>query len=228
MQPYGVPMNNASVSVSAERNRVLRNTYALLGLSMIPTVAGALLGIQFRFLPSPMMGLLLFFGVSFGAFYAINRTKDSALGVVWLLAYTFFMGLWLSQLLQFALRFPNGGQAIALATGGTGVIFLGMSALATVTKRDFSFLGKFLFIGLLLAIVASVANIWLQMPALALTVSAAVCAIMSLYILFDVSRIVNGGETNYITATLNIYLDVYNLFQNLLFLILALTGNSRD
>ena len=228
MQTYDIPASRVGSLDVASRNKVLRNTYWLLGLSMIPTVAGALLGIQMHFGLSPMAGLLVFMGVAFGSMFLIERTKHTSMGVVVLLGFTFFMGLWLSQLLQFALRFPNGAQSIALAAGGTGVTFLALSTLATVTKKDFSFLGKFLFIGLIVAIVASLANIWLKIPALSLTISAAMVLVFSLYILFDVSRVVNGGETNYISATLAIYLDIYNLFQNLLFLILSLTGNSRD
>ena len=173
------------------------------------------------------MGLILFLGVSFGAFFAIEKTKHSAMGVVLLLAYTGFMGLWMSQYLQFAMQFSNGAQLIAMAAGGTGVIFFSLATLATVTKRDFSFMGKFLFVGLILAIVASLANIYFQLPALSLAISAAVILIFSAYILFDVSRIVNGGETNYITATLSLYLNVYNIFVNLLSLLTAL-GGERD
>ncbi|MCB6182820.1 Bax inhibitor-1/YccA family protein [Leeia sp. TBRC 13508] len=228
MQPYGIPAGRAGTLDSVSRNKVLRNTYGLLGLSMIPTAIGAMLGISLQFHMSPMMGLLVFMGVAFGSMFLIEKNKNNSMGVVLLLGFTFFMGLWLSQLLQVALRFPNGAQSIALAAGGTGVTFLAMSTIATVSKRDFSSLGKFLFIGLIVALVAGIANIWLQLPALALTLSAAMVVISSLYMLYDVSRVVNGGETNYISAALAIYLDIYNLFQNLLFLILSLTGNSRD
>ncbi|MEH6459725.1 Bax inhibitor-1/YccA family protein [Chitinimonas sp. JJ19] len=212
---------------SAAQNKVLRNTYSLLALTMIPTALGAWLGMEMQFMLRGWMGLILFLGVSFGAFFAIEKTKHSAMGVVLLLAYTGFMGLWMSQYLQFAMQFSNGAQLIAMAAGGTGVIFFSLATLATVTKRDFSFMGKFLFVGLILAIVASLANIYFQLPALSLAISAAVILIFSAYILFDVSRIVNGGETNYITATLSLYLNVYNIFVNLLSLLTAL-GGERD
>ncbi|WP_155845253.1 Bax inhibitor-1/YccA family protein [Chitinilyticum aquatile] len=221
------PASYGSPSLAVERNRVLRNTYALLALTMIPTAIGALAGIQMQFQMSGLMGFLVFMAVSFGAFWAINKNKNSAMGVVLLLAYTGFMGLWLSQILQFALRFSNGAQLIATAAVGTSAIFFTLATIATVTKKDFSFLGKFLFIGLVIGLLAMVANMFFAIPALSLAISAAFVLIFSLYILYDVSNIVNGGETNYITATLNLYLDVYNLFISLLNILMAFTGN-RD
>lgn len=217
-----------SGQVSAEQNRVLRNTYALLALSMLPTAAGALLGISIQFFMSPLLGILLFLGVSFGFFFAIEKTKESAMGVVLLLVWTAFMGLWLSQLLQVALQFSNGPQLIGISAVGTAAIFFTMSGIASVTKRDLSFMGKFLLIGLVIAILASIANAFFQVPALSLAISAASLLIFSAYILFDIHRIIRGGQTNYITATLQLYLDVYNVFTNLLFLLMALTGNRRD
>jgi len=147
--------------------------------------------------------------------------------VVLLLAYTGFMGLWLSQYLQVAMQFSNGAQLIGMAAGGTATIFFALATLATVSKKDFSFMGKFLFIGLILLIVASLANIFFQIPALSLTISAVAVLIFSAFILVDVSRIVNGGETNYVTATLALYLDIYNLFTSLLNLLMAF-GGERD
>ncbi|NDF04126.1 MAG: BAX inhibitor (BI)-1/YccA family protein, partial [Betaproteobacteria bacterium] len=137
---------------------------------------------------------------------------------------TFFMGLMLSRLLSVALGLGNGAQLIGVAAGGTGVIFLGMATLSTVVKRDLSSMSKFLFIGVLILMVASVANIWLQMPALMLTISVLALAIFSIFLLVDLQRIVNGGETNYISATLAVYLDVYNIFSNLLVLLMSLFG----
>ena len=214
-------------SLAAERNKVLRNTYALLALSMLPTAAGALLGIALHFSMTPLIGMLVFFGVAFGSFYAIEKTKESALGVFILLGFTGFMGLWLSQILQVALRFSNGGQMIGIAAVGTAAIFFSLSAVATVTKKDFSFMGKFLFVGLVLAILASIANIFFHIPALSLAISSIALIIFSGYILYDTSRIVNGGETNYISATLQLYLDVYNVFISLLNILMILTGR-RD
>jgi modulator of FtsH protease len=219
-----------STALSAERNRVMRNTYFLLALSMLPTAAGAILGISLQFAMSPLVGFLVFMGVSFGAFFAIEKTKESAAGVVILLAWTGFMGLWLSQILQVALKFANGAELIGIAAVGTAAIFFTLASIATVTKKkkDFSFMGKFLMIGLVVLLLAALANIFFAIPALSLTISAVAVLIFSGFILYDVSRIINGGETNYITATLSLYLNIYNLFTSLLHLLMAFTGNSRD
>lgn len=222
--------NQGSLSVPVESHRVLRNTYLLLGLSMVPTVLGALVGIQMGFsffAGSPLISFLLFMGIAFGFMWGIERNKDSGLGVALLLGFTFFMGLMLSRILQFALGFSNGGTMIAMAAGGTGAIFLVLSSLAATTKRDFSGIGKFLFAGMILILLAGIANIFFQIPALSLTIAAAAVGIFSAYILYDINRIVHGGETNYVTATLAVYLDIYNVFVSLLQLIMALTGE-RD
>ena len=219
-----------SLESALQQNRVLRNTYMLLGLSMVPTVIGALLGIQMGFsffAGSPLISFLVFFGVAMAFMWGIEKNKDSGLGVALLLAFTFFMGLMLSRILQVALGFSNGGSMIALAAGGTGAIFFTMATVATVSKRDFSGMGKFLFIGLIVILLAAVANIFFQIPALSLTIAAVALVIFSAYILYDISRIIQGGETNYVTATLAVYLDIYNVFVSLLRLIMALTGE-RD
>jgi modulator of FtsH protease len=213
-----------------QQNRVLRNTYALLALSMIPTVLGALAGVQlnFSFLAgSPVLGLLLFLAVAWGLMWGIQRNKDSGLGVLLLLGFTFLMGLMLGPILQVALGFSNGGRLIAMAAGGTGAIFFALAGVASTTKRDFSGLGKFLFAGLILLIIASLANMFFHIPALALALSAIAVVIFSAYILFDINRIVQGGETNYVVATLAVYLDIYNVFVNLLNLLMAFSGE-RD
>lgn len=220
----------ASESLALQQNRVLRNTYLLLGLSMVPTVIGALAGIQMQFsffAGSPMISFLLFLGIAFGFMWGIERTKESGWGVALLLGFTFFMGLMLSRILQVALGFSNGGSLIAMAAGGTGAIFFTLSAIATVSKRDFSGLGKFLFVGMVVILLAALANIFFQIPALSLAISAAAVLIFSAYILYDISRIVQGGETNYISATLAVYLDVYNVFVSLLNLLMAFSGE-RD
>ncbi len=216
--------------IALQQNRVLRNTYLLLALTMVPTVLGAIIGVQLRFsffAGSPLISFLLFMGVAFAFMWGIERTKNSGLGVALLLGFTFFMGLMLSRILQFTLGFSNGGSLIAMAAGGTGAIFFTMAGIATVTKKDFSFLGKFLFIGMVVVLLAAVANIFFMIPALALTISAVSVMIFSAYILYDISRIVNGGEDNYVMATLSVYLDIYNVFVSLLNLLTALTG-SRD
>jgi len=219
-----------SPELALQQNRVLRNTYMLLSLSMVPTVLGALLGVQMNFsfmAGSPFISFMLFLGIAFGFMWAIEKNKDSGVGVALLLGFTFFMGLMLSRILQVALGFSNGGSMIALAAGGTGAIFFTMATVATVSKRDFSGMGKFLFVGMIVVLLAAVANIFFQIPALSLTIAAAVVLIFSAYILYDISRIVQGGETNYVSATLAVYLDIYNVFVSLLQLIMAFTGE-RD
>ena len=222
---YGGTQGATTVQV---RNKVLRNTYWLLALSMLPTIAGAWLGVNYGFslfASSPMVSVIAFLAIAFGFMFAIERFKNSGVGVALLLGFTFFMDLMLTRLLSFVLGFSNGASLIMLAFGGTAVIFGVMATVATVSKRDFSGLGKWLFMGVLVILLASVANIWLQLPALMLTVSVLAFAIFSAYILFDVQRVVNGGETNYVTATLAIYLDLYNIFTNLLAILGVLGGN---
>jgi FtsH-binding integral membrane protein len=224
-QTYRVPGEALVV-----RNRVLRNTYWLLALSMIPTVLGAWLGVQLGFSffsGNPAIGFVLFLAIAFGFFYAIEKTKNSGLGVAILLGFTFFMGLMLSRLVGHILGFSNGTSLIMTAFGGTAAIFAGMATIATVSKRDFSGLGKWLFAGVLVILVAALANAFLHLPALYLAVSVLAIAIFSAYILFDVQQVINGGETNYISATLAIYLDLYNIFSNLLAL-LGIFGGDRD
>lgn len=217
-----------SATTVAVRNKVLRNTYWLLALSMLPTIAGAWLGVTYGFslfAGSPMVSVIAFLAIAFGFMFAIERFKNSGVGVALLLGFTFFMGLMLTRLLSFVLGFSNGASLIMMAFGGTAVIFAAMATVATVSKRDFSGLSKWLFMGVVVILLASVANIWLQLPALMLTVSVLAIAIFSAYILFDVQRVVNGGETNYVTATLAIYLDLYNIFTNLLAILGVLGGN---
>ena len=212
------------------RHRVLRNTYWLLALSMLPTVLGAWLGVQMNFAfmsGSPFLGLLAFMAIAFGFFYVIERTKNSAVGVAVLLGFTFFMGLMLSRMIGHILHFSNGASLIMTAFGGTAIIFAAMATIATTSKRDFSGLSSWLFAGVIVILLAAVANIFLQMPALQIVISAIAVVIFSAYILFDVQRVINGGETNYITATLAIYLDLYNVFVNLLAL-LGIFGGERD
>ncbi len=215
---------------SLQQLRVLRNTYFLLALTMVPTVLGALVGVQagFSFLAgSPVIGFLLFLGIAWGFMWGIERNKNSGLGVALLLGFTFFMGLMLSGMLRVALGFSNGGTLIALAAGGTGAIFVTLAGIASTSKRDFSNLGKFLFAGMILILVAALANAFFQIPILSLVISALAVVIFSAYILFDINSIVRGGETNYISATLKVYLDIYNVFVNLLSLLMAFTGQ-RD
>ena len=189
---------------------------------------GAFIGVQMHL---PMltggMGFIIFMVVAFGFMYAIEKTKNSGLGVAVLLGFTFFMGLMLTPLLTRTLGYSNGGMLIMTAFGGTATILAVMATIATVSKRDFSAMGKWLFAGVIVLILASVANIFLGLSALSIVISMVAIAIFSAYILYDVQQIINGGETNYISATLRIYLDVYNIFTSLLSL-LGFAGGSRD
>ena len=210
-----------------QRQRVLRNTYALLALSMVPTVLGAWLGVAMGgfSLGGPLMTFVAFMAISFGFFFGIQKFKDSGVGVLLLLGFTFFMGLMLSRLLSFALGLGNGAQLIGVAFGGTALIFGAMATLSSVVKRDLTNMGKWLTVGAVVLIVAALANTWLQLPALMLAVSAMAVLIFSAFILYDLKRIIDGGETNYVTATLALYLDVYNVFSSLLQLLMALGGS---
>lgn len=216
--------------LAEQRNRVLRNTYWLLALSLVPTVLGAWIGVSmgFRFFSgSPLIGFMVFMGVAFGFFFAIEKFKNSGIGVALLLGFTFFMGLMLSRLIGAVLGFSNGAQLIMMAFGGTALVFFGMATLATTIKRDLSGMGKWLMVGAIMLIVAIFANIFLKMPALAATISALAVVIFSAFMLYDIKRVIDGGETNYVTATLAIYLDVYNVFQSLLSL-LGIFGGERE
>ncbi len=213
------------------RHRVLRNTYWLLALSMIPTILGAWFGVQVgftMFAGGRLLGALLFLAIAFGFMFAIQKTKDSAIGVVLLLAFTFFMGMMLSGLIAFALHnFNNGVELITIAFGGTASILGVMATIATVSKRDFSGLGSWLFAGVIMLIIASLLATVFHFAMMAVVVSVLAIGIFSAYILYDVQRIINGGETNYISATLSIYLDIYNIFVNLLQLLMIFAGDRR-
>jgi modulator of FtsH protease len=217
-----------AASTVAERNRVLRNTYFLLALSMIPTVLGAWVGVATGLTRalSPGVGLIVFLGGAFGFMFAIEKTKNSAAGVPMLLAFTFFMGLMLSRLVGSVLGLANGAGLIMTAFAGTGAIFLGMASLSSIIKRDLGSMGKFLFIGAIMLLVAGIANMFLQSSALMITLSVLAIGIFSAFILYDLKRVQDGLETNYITATLGVYLSLYNVFQSLLAL-LGIFG-SRD
>ncbi|NYT65922.1 Bax inhibitor-1/YccA family protein [Alcaligenaceae bacterium] len=221
----------SATSAQAVRNRVMRNTYWLLTLSLIPTVLGALVGLNTGINQimgnSPGTSAIVFLIGAFGLMYLIQRNRNSSLGVALLLAFTFFMGIMLSRLLGFVLGMSNGSQLIMMAFGGTAIVFGVMASVATTSKRDFSNMHKFLIMGVVILIVASLANIFLQLPALMLTISVMAIAIFSALLLVDLQRVINGGETNYVTATLTIYLDVYNIFTNLLML-LGIFGGNRD
>ena len=218
-----------SGSLAAQRNRVLRNTYWLLALSMLPTVLGAWVGVStgITTLMSPVVGLVVFLGGAFAFMYAIEKTKHSAVGVGVLLAFTFFMGLMLSRLIGMVLGFSNGTSLVMTAFGGTAIVFLAMASLASVIKRDLSGMGKFLFIGALVIMVAGIINVFVQSSAAFLAMSVLCIGLFSAYMVYDLKRVIDGGETNYISATLALYLDIYNVFQSLLSL-LGIFGGESD
>ena len=223
------PLGSDQIASEQQRNRVLRNTYWLLALSMVPTVLGAWFGIETGIARalSPGIGLIVFMVGAFGFIFAIEKTKDSAAGVPVLLAFTFFMGVMLSRLLGSVLGLANGASLVMTAFTGTGAIFLGMATLSSIIKRDLSGMGKWLFIGAILLLVAGIANFFLRSSALMMTLSVAAIGIFSAFILHDLKRVKDGLETNYITATLGIYLSLYNVFQSLLAL-LGLAGSRED
>ena len=216
-------------ALTAQRNRVLRNTYWLLALSMVPTVFGAWVGVQTGMMRGMGMGMsaIVFLGGAFAFMFAIEKFKNSAAGVPILLAFTFFMGVMLSRLVGSVLGLANGGSLIMTAFAGTGAVFLGMASLSTVIKRDLSSMGKFMFIGVILLLVAGIANIFIQSSALMITLSMLAIGIFSFFILYDLKRVQDGEETNYITATLGVYLSVYNIFSSLLAM-LGIFGGERE
>jgi modulator of FtsH protease len=219
-QPYQSWDADGAVSVG-QRNRVLRNTYWLLALSMVPTVLGAWIGVSTGLAStlSPGIGLVMFLAGAFGFMVAIEKTKNSAAGVPVLLAFTFFMGLMLSRLVGTVLGLANGASLVMTAFAGTGAIFLGMASLSTMIKRDLSAMGKWLFVGAIMLLVAGIANFFIQSSALMMTLSVAAIGIFSAFILHDLKRVQDGLETNYISATLGVYLSIYNVFQSLLVLL---------
>ena len=210
------------------RHRVLRNTYWLLALSMIPTVLGAVMGVTLNIpVPRGFMGFFVFLAVAWGFMYAIQKTKETAVGVFVMLGFTFFMGIWLTPLLTRSLGFANGGTLIMIAFGGTASILAVMATIATVSKRDFSGMGKWLLAGVIGLIVTSIVGIIFQLSMLMIVVSVLAVLIFSAYILYDVQQIINGGETKYISAATSLYIDVYMVFSHLLSL-LNIFGGSDD
>lgn len=216
--------------IALEQRRVLRNTYLLLALSLIPTAIGAAVGtnLNLSFLrASPILSFFLILAVFYGWIFAIERNKNSSLGLALLLGFTFFMGLLLGPLFQFVLGFKNGIQLVMMAAGGTAVVFFGLAGVAASTKRDFSFLSKFLLVGFIVIMLAVIANVFFASPVAHLVILAMFILFSSAAILFQVNAIVRGGETNYISATLTLYVSIYNIFTSLLQL-LGIMGGDRD
>lgn len=215
---------------SGTRNEVLKNTYLLLALSLLPTAIGALIGINMSFMflaASPIMGSLLLIGGMYFMMFMVEKNKYSFAGIVWLMAFTFLMGVLLGPLLQFALHVPNGANLILLAALLTSAVFFVMSAIAFTVKKELSGVGNFLAVGAVVLLVAMIANIFLRMPGFYLMICGAFVIFSSLMILWQVNQLVRGGETNYISATLTLYVSIYNLFTSLLQIILAFSGNDR-
>ncbi len=217
------------VTSADQRNKVLRNTYWLLALSLLPTVLGAWLGVTTGMAKSLTggLGLVVFLGGAFAFIYAIEKTKNSAAGVPVLLGFTFFMGLMLSRLIGMVLGFKNGPDLVMTAFGGTAGVFFAMASLASVIKRDISGMGKWLFVGAVVLMVGGIINVFVGSSAGMMAISVLAIAIFSAYMLYDVKQIIDGGETNYISATLSLYLDIINVFQSLLAL-LGIFGGERD
>ena len=223
------PLDYGLVAPAEQRNKVLRNTYWLLALSMLPTVLGAWVGVATGITQSLSggLGLIVFMAGAFGFMFAIEKTKNSAAGVPVLLAFTFFMGLMLSRMIGMILGFKNGSELIMTAMGGTAGVFFVMASLASVIKRDISGMGKWLFVGAVVVMVGGIINVFVGSTAGMMAISVAVIAIFSAYMLYDLKQILDGGETNYISATLALYLDIFNVFQALLSL-LGIFGGERD
>ena len=211
---------------AAQGRKVLRNTYLLLAATMVPTIIGALAGMATAGIitASPIIGTIVMLGAVIGLQFAISANRNSAIGVGLLLLMTGLLGWWLGPILNVALGMKNGMVLVGYAAVGTGIIFFGMGAIAQTAKRDFSFMGKFLFVGMIALLIAMLANMWLQIPALALTISTLVIVVFSLFLLYDLQRIIRGGETNYIMATTGVYMSLFNIFASLLHLLLALGG----
>ena len=209
------------VASAQERNKVLRNTYWLLALSLVPTVLGAWLGVATGITRGLTggIGLMVFLGVAFGFMFAIEKTKNSAAGIPVLLAFTFFMGLMLSRLIAIVLGFKNGPSLVMTAFGGTAGVFFVMAALSSVIKRDLSGMGKFLFVGALAIMIGAIINVFVGSTTGMLVISVMAIGVFSAFMLYDLKRIVDGGETNYISATLALYLDAFNVFKSLLVLL---------
>ena len=218
-----------SGSALEQRNRVLRNTYWLLALSMVPTVFGAWVGVSTGIMNTMGAGMsaIVFLAGAFGFIFAIEKTKNSSSGVAVLLAFTFFMGLMLARMLAVVLGFKNGTTLVMTAFGGTAAVFMAMASLASVVKRDLSGMSKFLFVGAILLLIAGVVNIFMQSTAMMATISVIAIGLFSAFMLYDIKRVIDGGETNYISATVAIYLDIFNVFQSLLAL-LGIFGGERD
>jgi modulator of FtsH protease len=230
LQPIRGSVPAPGQELTLQQNRVLRNTYLLLAVTLIPTAIGALIGanLNLSFLrSSPIISFVVILAVFYGWIFAIEKNRNSGLGVALLLGFTLFMGLLLGPLLQSVLGFRNGAQLVTMAAGGTAAVFFGLAAVASTAKRDFSGLAKFLMVGFFVIMLSVIANLFFQSPVFHLVILAGFILFSSLIILWQINSIVRGGETNYVSATLTLYVAVYNLFSSLLQL-LGIFGGDRD
>lgn len=231
LQPIQTKAPYAAQDVSLRRNRVLTNTYWLLAISLIPTAIGAAIGtnIELGFLrTSPVLSFFAILAIFYGWIFAIEKNRNSAVGVVLLLGFTLFLGLLLGPLFQKVLGFRNGTQLVMLAAGGTAAVFFVMAGIASTTKRDLTGLGNFLGVGAIVIMLAVVANVFFASPVMHLVLVSAFVLFSSLLILYQLNAIVRGGETNYISATLTLYIAIYNLFTSLLQLLGIFGGSNSD
>ncbi len=223
-------IKQSSFSVLTE-NKVARNAFGLLALSMIPTALGAwlgmVLGVPVMMAASPLIYTLVFLGVAFGMLFAINSSANSAAAIPLMLLFTAFMGVALSGMLSTALSVADGTSIIMLAALGTAAITSGCAAYAATTKRDFSGIGGFLFGSVIALIVVGLVNIWFKMTVLSLLISAVAIVVFSAFMVFDVQRVIKGGETNYVLAAVSIYLNIYNIFSSLLNILLSFSSSSE-
>lgn len=230
LQPVQSGVPTRAQEGALQQHRVLRNTYLLLAVTLVPTAIGAIIGtnLNLSFLrSSPILSFFVILAVFYGWIFAIERNKNSGFGVALLLGFTFFMGLLLGPLMQQILGLRNGAQLVMLAAGGTAAVFFALSAVASTTARDFSGLGNFLLVGVIVLMLAVVGNVFFASPLLHLVILGAFVLLMSMIILWQINSIVRGGETNYVSATLTLYVAVYNLFSSLLQL-LGIFGGDRD
>jgi len=214
-------------SAALQQQKVLRNTYLLLAITLIPTAIGAFIGLNLSFgimRSNPIISSLAILAIVYGMFFAIEKNRDSGLGVVLLLGLTLFLGVILGPLLQVALGMKNGAQLVAMAAGGTAIVFFTMSGIGATTKRNLSFMGNFLMVGVIVVMLAVLANIFFASPMLHLTICGVFILLSSMIILYQVNQIVQGGETNYVSATLTLYMSIYNIFSSLLQILMAITG----
>ncbi|HTO49491.1 MAG TPA: Bax inhibitor-1/YccA family protein [Burkholderiales bacterium] len=230
LQPVQANVPTSAQELSLQQSRVLRNTYWLLAVTLIPTAIGAVIGtnLNLSFLrSSPILSFMVILAVFYGWIFAIEKSRNSGLGVALLLGFTLFLGLLLGPLFQSVLAFKNGAQLVMLAAGGTSAVFFGLATVASTAKRDFSGLSKFLLVGFFVIMLSVIANLFLASPVFQLMILGGFILFSSLIILWQINSIVRGGETNYISATLTLYVALYNLFSSLLQL-LGIFGGDHD